>query len=221
MISFARLYETAILHKGGEANVNALLPSSKTTAALSALPDSYYLEQMSLRIFRAGLKHEMVDNKWPEFNRVFQKFDPFFCAMLSDEDIDGLMANTGLIRHLGKIKSVRENAQWVRATAAEHSGFGAWISTWPDDKLVELWAEIKKCGRQLGGMSGPYFLRMVGRDTFLLTDDVCAVLVAHEVVSRKPSSKADLVAVQEAFLAWREESGRPFCEISRILSMTV
>ncbi|WYH44309.1 hypothetical protein WKI13_16010 [Teredinibacter turnerae] len=80
---------------------------------------------------------------------------------------------------------------------------------------------MKKHGRQLGGMSGPYFLRMVGRDTFLLTQDVCAVLVAQGIVTKTPSSKAELKAVQQAFNVWQEESGRPFCEISRIVAMTV
>ncbi|WP_019605428.1 DNA-3-methyladenine glycosylase I [Teredinibacter turnerae] len=221
MIEFATLYETAILHKGGEASVKALLPRCKTPAQLRAQSDAFYLDTMSLRIFRAGLKHELVDNKWPAFQQAYHGFDPFFCAMLSDEDIEQLMANRGLIRHLGKIKSVRENAQWLREIASEYGGFGQWLADWPAETLVELWAAMKKHGRQLGGMSGPYFLRMVGRDTFLLTQDVCAVLVAQGIVTKTPSSKAELKAVQHAFNVWQEESGRPFCEISRIVAMTV
>ena len=31
---------------------------------------------MSLRIFRAGLKHSLVDAKWPAFEEVFAGFEP-------------------------------------------------------------------------------------------------------------------------------------------------
>lgn len=221
MISFAQLHETAILHKGGEDNVNALLPSCKTPAQLKKQKDAYYLENMSLRIFRAGLKHEMVDNKWPAFLTAFKKFDPFYCAMLSDEDIEQLMANPGIIRHLGKIKSVRDNAAFVRQVAGEHKSFGHWLADWPADDLVELWQLLKKHGTQLGGMSGAYFLRMVGKDTFLLTRDVVAVLIAQGVITKNPTAKKELTQVQKAFSTWQQESGRPFCEISRIVAMTV
>ena len=73
----------------------------------------------------------------------------------------------------------------------------------------------------MGGNSGPYFLRMVGKDTFILTEDVVVALKAQAIVDRKPSSQKDLRAVQQAFNRWREQSGRPLCQISRLLSMTV
>jgi 3-methyladenine DNA glycosylase Tag len=80
---------------------------------------------------------------------------------------------------------------------------------------------LKKQGAQLGGNSGPSFLRMVGKDTFLLTDDVVAALVAQGVVDKRPTAQRDLRAVQQAFNQWQQESGRPLCQISRLLSMTV
>jgi RecA/RadA recombinase len=45
-------------------------------ARLAATPDDRFLSQMSLRIFRAGLKHSVVDAKWPAFEEVFHDFDP-------------------------------------------------------------------------------------------------------------------------------------------------
>ncbi|SMF35018.1 DNA-3-methyladenine glycosylase I [Alteromonadaceae bacterium Bs31] len=222
MITFAELYQTAILHKGGEENVIALLPKVKTAKQLAQKEDAYYLSTMSLRIFRAGLKHSLVDAKWPEFERVFKGFDTHYCAMLSDDDMDELMSNKALIRHLGKMKSVRENAQFVRRVSDERGGFGAWLAAWPVEDVVGLWLALKKQGKQLGGNSGPYFLRMVGRDTFLLTSDVINLMMAHGVVSRAPSSQKDMREVERVFLEWQQQSGgRPLCEISRIASMAV
>ena len=73
----------------------------------------------------------------------------------------------------------------------------------------------------MGGNSGPYFLRMVGKDTFILTDDVVAALKAQGVIDKKPTAKRDLQKVQEAFNQWQAESGRPLSQISRLLSYTV
>ena len=218
MKTFSEIYQTACLHKGGEAQVEAMLPKPLADSQLIDTPDNVFLSMMSLRIFRAGLKHEMVDNKWPAFEEVFRSFDPFYCAMLSDDDLDTLMADKRIIRHMGKIKSVRENGFFVRDTSQQHNGFGRFLVEWPEEDIVGLWTYLKKHGKQLGGMSGPYFLRMVGKDTFLLTRDVVAVLINEGVVDKAPTSQAALKAAQSAFLTWKEESSRSYSEISRVLS---
>jgi len=64
-------------------------------------------------------------------------------------------------------------------------------------------------------------LRMVGKDTFLLTEDVVAALKAQGVIDKAPTSQKDLKQTQEAFNQWREQSGLALCQISRVLSFTV
>lgn len=63
MRSFQSIYDTAALHKGGSAVVEANLPRVLTADQLRNLGDNRYLSDMSRRIFRAGLKHAMVDAK--------------------------------------------------------------------------------------------------------------------------------------------------------------
>ena len=48
----------------------------KSAEQLRAEGDDRYLSLMSLRIFRAGLKHSVVDARWPAFEEVFFGFDP-------------------------------------------------------------------------------------------------------------------------------------------------
>lgn len=224
MIEFSKLYAAAVIHKGGEAVIEASLPPLSSPKALRQRSDAEYLSLLSRRVFRAGLKHSLVDAKWPEFEKAFHGFDPFYCAMLSDDHLDELMRNKAIIRHLGKIKSVRENAQFVINQSKESGGFGAFLADWPEDEVIQLWAYLKKHGKQLGGSSGASFMRMVGKDTFLLTNDVLAVLRAHgiliQAVPKVPTSQRDLLAIQNAFITWKKDCGRPFCEISRILSFT-
>ncbi len=218
---FDSFYATAVLHKGGEAQVEAQLPRPLSSKKLASISDDRYLSMLSLRIFRAGLKHSMVDAKWPAFEEVFFGFDPIRVAMLSDEELEGLMQDKRIIRHFGKIRAVRANAVWMLEVAAREGSFGRWIAGWPTEDIVGLWAQLKKQGSQLGGQSGARFLRMMGKDTFILTDDVVNVLKAEGIVDKMPTSQKALQVVQQAFNTWQEQSGRSLAEISRVLSYTV
>ena len=84
-----------------------------------------------------------------------------------------------------------------------------------------MWAELKQRGSRLGGQTGRFFLRFVGKDTPMLSGDVVRALVDQGVVDKNPTSKKALAAVQAAFNAWHEESGRPLCQISRTLACSV
>ena len=220
MISFDQLLRTAILHKGSEQAVMADLPRPLSVAALEALPDSFFLSAMTRRIFQAGLKHSVIDAKWPQFELALNGFNPDACARMSDEKFDALMTNKALIRHLGKMRSIQTNAAMVLHQVRKHGSFGAYLANWPSSNIVALWRELKKEGAQLGGMSGARFLRLVGKDTFLLTDDVLAVLPGQGAITKMPNSQKDLQLVQDIFNQWQVQSGLPYCQISRIASMT-
>ena len=220
MTPFQPILEAAQARAGGAAALEARLPQPKTAAELRALGDDRYLSLMSLRIFRAGLKHAMVDAKWPAFEEAFHGFEPRRLRMLSDEDLDRLLTDRRLIRHAGKMHAVRANAAAVCEIAEAAGGFGAYLAEWPADDVVGLWDDLATRLRQLGGNSGPYFLRMAGKDTFLLTGDVGRVLQARGVVERPPKGKGDRRKAQAAFNAWAEETGRPLCQLSMILALS-
>ena len=88
----------------GAAVLEARLPQPRSAAELKAVPDDRYLSQMSLRIFRAGLKHSLVDAKWPAFEEVFQAFQPRRVRAMSDEELEALLGDARLIRHWGKLR---------------------------------------------------------------------------------------------------------------------
>ncbi|MET3999613.1 DNA-3-methyladenine glycosylase I [Marinobacterium sp. MBR-109] len=195
------------------------LPSD--SAVLAALSDDRVFSVMTRRIFRAGLKHSLVDAKWPAFEQAFFGFNPEAVQEMSDEALEQLMHNPQLIRHFGKIKATRANAVLMTDLAREYGSVAGMIAQWPEDNIVGLWQLFKKRGKQLGGNSGAYFLRMLGKDTFILTDDVVVALKAQGVVSKRPAAQRDLEQVQEAFNRLREQSGRPLCQISRLLACSI
>ncbi len=221
MSDFADMLERAQKRSGGAAALEGQLTAPKSGDELRALAGDRYLSLMSQRAFRAGLRHALVDGKWPAFEEVFHGFDPHRVRAMSDEDLERLMGETRIIRHWGKIKAVRDNAAAMIEVAGENGGFGAWLADWPGADVMGLWRDLARRFRQMGGNSGPYFLRMAGKDTFLLTDDVVRALVAAGVVAKKPTTRDDRAKVQAAFNAWAAETGRPLCQLSRILALSV
>ncbi len=215
------MLEYGINRFGSLSALEARLPEPATAAELAAVSDERYLSLMALRVFRAGLRHSVVDAKWPNFETVFWGFDPDKVVLMSAEHIERLMQDTRIIRHLGKLKSVPRNAQMLLDIRQEHGSFGAFLAQWPEQDIVGLWRYLAKKGYQLGGLSAPRFLRMAGKDTFVLGGDVVAALIAQNIVSKNPSSQRDLAAVQEAFNTWQAQSGRPLCQISMLLALTV
>jgi 3-methyladenine DNA glycosylase Tag len=217
---FDRIYERAVARKG-EAALRESLPKPRTQLGLKRLRAATYLSEMSRAVFRSGFVWRIVDYKWPDMEQVLYGFDPVACAFQPDEAMEALLADTRVIRHLRKLRSVRDNAAFVIAVEREYQSFGRYIADWPVADIVGLHADLKRRGSRLGGRTGQFFLRRVGKDTFCLTRDVVGALVRQGVVDKTPVAKRDLAAVQAAFNDWREQSGRPLCEISRILSCSI
>ena len=221
MTPFQPILEAARARAGGAAALEARLPRPKSPAALRGLGDDRYLSLISLRVFRAGLRHAMVDAKWPAFEAAFQGFEPRRLRMLSDEDLDLLLTDRRLIRHAAKIHAVRANAAALHEIAGEAGSFGAYLADWPGADVGGLWDDLAKRLRQMGGNSGPYFLRMAGKDTFLLSGDVGRGLRVHGVVDRPPKGKGDRRKAQAAFNDWAAETGRPLSQLSMILALSL
>jgi 3-methyladenine DNA glycosylase Tag len=206
--------------RAGAAALEGRLPQPKTPKQLADTPDDRYLSQMSLRVFRAGLKHSLVDAKWPAFEEVFEGFEPRRVRAMSDEALEKLLGDARLIRHWGKLKSVRDNAASVLATAEEFGSLGTWLGTWPGNNIVGLWEALADRFSQMGGASGPMFLRMVGKDTFVLSKSVIAAL-KHWADLPPPKNRKDRAAAQACFNAWAAETGRPLSQLSLVLAMSV
>ena len=210
-----------MIRKGGEQALQALLPRPADDEALKTLPPDRYLAAISKAIFRSGFVWKIVDYKWPGMEEALHGFDPVACAYQPDEAIESQLADTRVIRHYRKLLSVRDNAIFMLYIEREHGSFGNYIAGWPVEDITGLHRELKQRGSRLGGRTGQFFLRAVGKDTYCLTRDVVGALIRQGVVDRNPTSKRDLLAVQKAFNEWREQSGRPLCEISRILSCSI
>ncbi len=219
--AFTPFLERAAALKGGIDAVEALLPVSKSQKELAAIPDDRWLAEMARRVFQAGFNWKVIDKKWDGFEAAFEGFQPNRLAMLPDEALDSLLSDTRIVRHGAKIRSVRDNARFIVDLADANGAASMVFAGWPDSDYVGLLDMLKKEGSRLGGNTGQYFLRFMGKPAFMLSPDVVRALITAGVVDKAPSSKSSMAAVQAAFNTWSEESGRDLSQISRILAMSV
>lgn len=212
------ILEISVARKGSEAEVLAGFVPSRTAQELAGAPDDRWLAEMTRSIFQAGFNWKVVDRMWPGFEAAFERFDVPACGMMDDDWFDALVKDTSIVRYPQKIRSVQQNAVFIRETSAVHGGFGKMVSDWPKSDFVGLLEMLKKNGSRLGGTTGQYFLRAMGVDGYILSKDVVARLIAESVIDKPPTSKSAMRAVQDAFNVWVDDSGRSLKEVSRILA---
>ena len=222
MIPFKTIRARAAKRKGGDAALTALLPKLGGPQTLAKLKDDRVLAEMSKRVFSAGFVWSVIENKWPGFEAAFLKFDPKRLLHQPDEFWEKLTGDKRIVRNPQKIAAVRDNAQFVADIAREHGSFGKFVAGWPATDQIGLLDLLAKRGSRLGGRTGQYLLRFIGRDCFITSSDVVACLRdAGLDIAESPTSKKDLKKVQDQFNIWAEETGLPLTHLSRICAMSV
>ena len=172
MTPFKAIRARAAGRKGGEAALAALLPKVANQKALAKLGDDRVLAEMSKRIFSAGFVWSVIEAKWPGFEAAFLEFAPRRLLAQPDEFWERLAGDKRIVRNPQKIVAVRTNARFVADIAEEHGGFGRFLAQWPAADQVGLTELLAKRGARLGGHTGQYFLRFIGKDGFVVSPDV-------------------------------------------------
>jgi len=222
MIAFKAIRARAIKRKGGEAVLASLLPKVPSQKRLAQLADDRVLAEMAKRIFSAGFVWSVIENKWPGFEAAFLEFVPPRLLREPDEFWERLTGDRRIVRNPQKIMAVRGNAQFVADIAREHGSFAKFLAAWPTSDQVGLLELLAKRGVRLGGRTGQYFLRFIGKDSFITSTDVVACLRdAGLDISQTPTSKRDLAKIQAQFNSWTKETGLPLTHLSRICAMSI
>lgn len=222
MPSFKTIRARAAKRKGGAAVLAKMLPKPVSAKALARITDDRILSDMAKRIFSAGFAWTVIKKKWPGFEDAFLGFEPKRLLAQPDEFWERLASNPRIVRNAQKILAVRDNAKFIGEIAREHGSFGKFLADWPASDQVGLLDLLAKRGARLGGGSGQYFLRFIGKDSFVLSTDVVACLrEAGLDIPEHPTSKKDLRKIQDQFNAWAEETGLPHTHLSRICAMSI
>jgi 3-methyladenine DNA glycosylase Tag len=135
---------------------------------------------------------------------------------------DALASDVRIVRNGQKIMSVEKNAQFITEVAAKHGSFGRFLAEWPAADQIGLLDLLAKRGSRLGGHTGQYLLRFIGKDGFILSRDVVLCLRdAGLDIADAPAAKRDLARIQQQFNAWAAETNLPYTHLSRICAMSI
>ena len=218
---YQTIYQRACERKGGESALSQLLSLPKKANELEGLGDDRFLSAFTMKVFQSGFVWRVVRNKWPDFEEVFFQFDIDKVLMMPDEMLERKATNPAIIRNLNKVRTIRDNAMMINDIAIEHGSFAKFISQWPEENIIGLWQYLKKHGSRLGGNTGPYSLRAMGKDTFLLSRDVIGYFTARNLLSAAPTAKRSQQQIQDAFNELRDQSGKSLQELSQLIAFSV
>ena len=217
---YEEIFEQAARKFDSIEDLESVMPRLLAKEQLEQQADAFYLSVMTRRIFQAGMKHSVINSKWAHFEKVFWGFDPAKLIYIDESFMNSAMQDKGLIRHWGKLQTIPINALEMTDFSKDYDGFGHLIANWDQD-ITALWALLSKRFKRMGGKSASYFLRMVGVDTFILTDDVVRRLITLNIIDKNPTSKKDLQIVTKTFNELREVSGRPLSHLSKLLALSL
>lgn len=221
MRTYKEILDLAADRKGGQAAVLADMPPVLDADALAAIPDDRWLSRMARGIFQAGISWQVVENKWPDIEEAFYGFDVGRVALMSEDWYDELLDDPRIVRSPPKVRAIQQNAVLIQEAAQDCGSFGRKVGDWPAEDFAGLLEWLKKEGARLGGATGAYALRTMGKESYVLSPAVVARLIAEGVIDKEPSSKKAMAAVQAAFDTWKAESGESLTVISRVLAQSI
>ena len=95
--------------------------------------ESALFERLCLEGFQAGLSWLTILNKRARYREVFHGFDVDRVAAFTDDDVDRLMADPGIVRNRAKIEAARRNARATIELRAD-GGLAAFVESHAPDE---------------------------------------------------------------------------------------
>ena len=99
--------------------------------------DDKLFEMLILESFQAGLSWLIILKKRESFREAFKSFDANIVAQFTQDDIDRLMSDTGIVRNRAKILATINNAKVFLEIQAEYSSFARFIWGFTESKIVK------------------------------------------------------------------------------------
>lgn len=106
--------------------------------------DTVLFEFLLLEGAQAGLSWRTILHKRVGYARAFADFDPAAVAAFSDEQLEALRGDPGVIRNRAKIASARTNARAFLAIQAEYGSFDTWLWSFTGGQpVINAWQRAR------------------------------------------------------------------------------
>ena len=138
--------------------------------------DARLFEKICLEGFQSGLSWLTILRKRENFRAAFAGFEIERVASFAERDVEGLLADAGIVRHQGKIRSAINNAGRAIELVDQHGSLAAYFwphATFSDEPVTEIHATtdtstmlsklLKKAGWSFVGPTTIYaFMQAMG-----------------------------------------------------------
>ncbi|MDM5196975.1 DNA-3-methyladenine glycosylase I [Fictibacillus enclensis] len=128
---------------------------------VSVTEDNKLFECLTLEMFQAGLSWRTILHKRENFRKAFAQFDIQHVKAMTEDEIENLMNNEGIVRHRRKIEATIENAKRCDELIKKYGGLDAFFQQLPEDP-VEKQKILKQTFKHFGLTTAESFLMATG-----------------------------------------------------------
>lgn len=120
--------------------------------------DDGYFEALTHQIFQTGLNFQMVQDKWPAFQKALSRFKIARVANYTPKHMERLLANKAIIRNAHKIEATVYNARAFIAIQREYGSFRKYLRSWDGAGFDTLQRDLIKRFKHVGPSAAQWFL---------------------------------------------------------------
>ena len=122
--------------------------------------DNEFLEHVAKIIFVAGFRYSIVEERWPLIRRAFGNFSIKKLSGYNEKNIKKLLKAKGMIKNIGKIEAIIENAKKCKKLEEEYGSVLKWIEKLKKDykkdplfnpSLEESFLRFDRIGKMTSG----------------------------------------------------------------------
>jgi 3-methyladenine DNA glycosylase Tag len=140
------------------------MPKEMVPARIIPENDDQYFEEMTKSVFRSGFSWQVVENKWPNFQKAFANFSVDKVAAFDERDVERLLGDTGIVRNGRKIEATIKNARVMQALKDEFGSFERYLRSMDGQEYGQISKDIQKRFSYLGRTGIFTFLWSVGEE---------------------------------------------------------
>jgi len=127
--------------------------------------DDAYFENITRVIFLAGLSWKMINKKWPDFKKAFKNFSVDNVAKFSEQNLQQLMSDAGIVRNRAKIIATINNAKQFQNIKKQYGSFQQYLDSLDkSDNYALVIKELGKKFNRIGPSSARIFLYSAGEN---------------------------------------------------------
>jgi DNA-3-methyladenine glycosylase I len=102
--------------------------------------DRHLFEMLVLEGAQAGLSWRLILARREQYRQAFHGFEMSRVAAMTDEELEGLVLSSGIIRNRTKIRSARTNARLALDVVKEHGSLGCYLWSFVEGKpIINRW----------------------------------------------------------------------------------